>query len=467
MPHEEKESYYVLELLKDTGGKAAETAGEMAALRKKLEACMEKDRKRARNIHTALKKQKETLLKTLSEMPLPLMEIGMDSLSKYTWKLIASVRAFQIMTPDYSKLVQAVKSLVEKLPQNNNTVNAAVIGRLMNRVKMGYYPTEMEHLAHIKRGIVFPENVSVNLFDPCCGQGLALAALGEGVDCATYGMELDNRRAEDALCRLTRIGFGSFFYSRVSKNVFHAMLLNPPYLSVLSEYGGRYRSEKRFLVESVPHLMAGGLLIYIIPYYRLTEDVCRFLCENFQDITVWKFYGEEFARFSQIAVMGSRKEREKCGDAEAEALSMAVCDMDSVPELSQLPDGRYALPEQPKTVSLFKGAEFNKAELAAQLACSNSFTQIFEKNRLDMMERRPLLPLSIGQIGLIGGSGLINGLIAGDAPHIIKGRVVKETRTRQETVLNPGGECVKEIHEIRSNKMVFNILTPEGFRSLS
>ena len=40
MPHEEKESYYVLELLKDTGGKAAETAGEMAALRKKLEACM-------------------------------------------------------------------------------------------------------------------------------------------------------------------------------------------------------------------------------------------------------------------------------------------------------------------------------------------------------------------------------------------------------------------------------------------
>ena len=84
-----------------------------------------------------------------------------------------------------------------------------------------------------------------------------------------------------------------------------------------------------------------------------------------------------------------------------------------------------------------------------------------------MMERRPLLPLSIGQIGLIGGSGLINGLIAGDAPHIIKGRVVKETRTRQETVLNPGGECVKEIHEIRSNKMVFNILTPDGYRSLS
>ena len=465
MPHEK--TYYALDLLKNAGEKAAEAVSEMSAMRKKLDKYMETDRKRAKNIHTALKKQKETLLKTLSELPLPLMESGMDSLSTYTQKLIASIRAFQIMTPDYSKLERAVNKLVEQLPQNNNAVNAAVIGRLMNRVKMGYYPTDLEHLAHIKRGIAFPENAVANLFDPCCGKGLALAALGEGTNCATYGVELDNGRADEALCCLTRVGFGSFFHSRISKNVFHAMLLNPPYLSVLSECGGRYRSEKRFLVESIPHLMMDGLLIYIIPYYRLTKDVCKVLCDNFQDITVWKFYGEEFARFSQIAVMGSRKEREKCGDAEAEALSMAVCDMDSVPELSQLPDGRYALPEQPKTVSLFKGAEFNKAELAAQLACSNSFTQIFEKNRLDMMERRPLLPLSIGQIGLIGGSGLINGLIAGDAPHIIKGRVVKETRTRQETVLNPGGECVKEIHEIRSNKMVFNILTPDGYRSLS
>lgn len=38
------------------------------------------------------------------------------------------------------------------------------------------------------------------------------------------------------------------------------------YLSVLSENGGRSRDEKRFLIESIPLLMMGGLLIYIVPY---------------------------------------------------------------------------------------------------------------------------------------------------------------------------------------------------------
>ena len=33
-------------------------------------------------------------------------------------------------------------------------------------------------------------------------------------------------------------------------------------------------------MESMGHLMIGGLLIYIIPYYRLTPDICRILGEN-------------------------------------------------------------------------------------------------------------------------------------------------------------------------------------------
>lgn len=464
MPHEEK--HYALDALKNAGEKAEASVSEMAALRKSLNLYMEKDRKRAKNIHTALKKQKAELVKNLSEMPLPLLETGMEELSTYTLKLIASVKAFQIMTPDYSKLVNIIKNLTSKLPHKSSTVSAAVIGRLMNRVKMGYYPTDMEHLAHIKRGIAFPENVTANLLDPCCGKGLALAALGEGADCLTYGVEVDEGRAEDALSRLTRVGFGSFFYSRISRQAFHAMLLNPPYLSVVSKYGGNVRAEKRFLAESYPHLMMGGLLIYIIPYYRLTQDVCKALCENFRDITVWKFYGEEYERFRQIAVMGIRKEREKCGDA-AERLGALALDMDSVPALSEIPDGRYALPEQAKKVEVFKGAVFNKAELAAQLAVSKSFTQIFEKNKIDTMEKRPLLPFGIGQIGLVGGSGLINGLVDCGAPHIIKGRIVKETRIRREETLDLSGETAETIYETNVNKMVFNILTPEGFRSLS
>ena len=38
-------------------------------------------------------------------------------------------------------------------------------------------------------------------------------------------------------------------------------------------------------------------------------------------------------------------------------------------------------------------------------------SKLVEKNKLDSDNKRPLLPLNIGQVGLIGGSGLINGIV--------------------------------------------------------
>ena len=53
--------------------------------------------------------------------------------------------------------------------------------------------------------------------------------------------------------------------------------------------------------------MLGGLLIYIVPYYRLTPDICNILAENFSDLSVWKFTDGEFARFHQAVVLGLRR----------------------------------------------------------------------------------------------------------------------------------------------------------------
>ena len=101
-------------------------------------------------------------------------------------------------------------------------------------------------------------------------------------DSVTFGTELDESRGKEAESRLDRVGFGSFFYSRMSHEAFHALFLNPPYLNVIGEGGIKARSEKRFLVESIHHLMIEGVLMYIIPYYRLTYDICRVLCDTFQ-----------------------------------------------------------------------------------------------------------------------------------------------------------------------------------------
>jgi hypothetical protein len=76
--------------------------------------------------------------------------------------------------------------------------------------------------------------------------------------------------------------------------------------------------------------------------------------------------------------------------------------------------------------------------------------------------------LNLGQVGLIGGSGLINGLVECGTPHIIKGRIVKENAVSREENLNKeGGSMSTTGSETRSNRMIFNLLTPQGFISLS
>jgi hypothetical protein len=291
--------------------------------------------------------------------------------------------------------------------------------------------------------------------------------LADKENAETYGVELDESRGNEAQTRLDRVGFGSYFHASISHDAFHLMLLNPPYLSVMDERGRHTRHEKRFLSDSYYRLLFGGILIYIIPYYRLTADICRMLCDNFKDLRVFRFSDAEFKKFKQVAVIGVRQKRIDGADQVDELLAQAS-NPDAIPTLDTIPDGLYALPTVEKRVDCFKGARFNLRELAEQLKQSRSLNLLFQKSKLDSMEKKPLLPLNISQIGLVGGSGLINGLVNCETPHIIKGRIIKETKTETYAERDEKGRVTGgAIKEQRVNKMIFNVLTPDGFRSLA
>ena len=380
--------------------------------------------------------------------------------------LARQIGAFELMTQEYQKFSHVINQFVNSLPRHE-TVDAAIIGRLMNNVRLGHYPTDLEHVGHRARGIVFPEKNQVNLLDPCCGTGDALLRLALGNNCRCYGIELDTSRAELAQEKLFRVGFGSYFSSQVGTASFHAIFLNPPYLSVTTGCGLRTRDEKRFLIDCVHPLMMGGLIIYIIPYYRMTEDICQIFTDNFDDISVYRFMDREFKNFKQIAVLGVRKHR--ASDAAAsEALFESALHPETLPVLNQLPDNRYTLPDVPAGVKLFRGSVFNEAELSLQLMASTSVEKMLQERKQDREAKRPPLPLSIGQVGLIGGSGLMNGLVKCECPHIVKGRIIKERHERKEENRSPNGTLIStDITETITNRMVFNILTPKGFRSLT
>ena len=57
-----------------------------------------------------------------------------------------------------------------------------------------------------------------------------------------------------------------------------------------------------------------------------------------------------------------------------------------------------------------------KTELARQLANSTGFDRLFAKSRLVQRDQASALPPVYRTVGLIGGSGLINGLMECDYP---------------------------------------------------
>ena len=459
---------YAIERLCETRNAILSGSKDLLTCRAKVEKYRETDLVRARESYAELQRAHKRLLLAFSDARLSLLEIEEYPFADTAGKLQGGLSGFNLMSRNYKSVYETLTGFAQRLPETPETVNAAVIGRLMNNVRMGYYPTDSENIGHLLRGIRFPEGVTTNLFDPCCGCGKALRQMAQGNNCYTYGMELDEYRAEEAMTRLHRVGVGSFFHSRISSEAFHLMLLNPPYLSVLTEGGGRTRNEKRFLIESIGHLMVGGLLVYIIPYYRLTPDICRILSDNFEDISVFRFTDGEFQKFKQAAVLGLRKRRNDDPEGAA-ALEKLAYDPAALPCVTGVAPERYALPATPKTVEVFKGERFNEKELERQLSHSNSIQKLMNaKSELDRGDKCPLLPLSIGQIGLVGGSGMINGLIECDTPHIIKGRIIKvKSVERDEQFSYSGKHMGAEIKEVISNKMVFNVLTPQGFKALT
>jgi len=460
------EQSYALEELRGLQSQIPKLTQAMVMSRSRVEQHRNTDLAAARDDYSELQNTRKTLADALGDAQLLLLEAEEYQLAATAGRLRKGLLGFNLLSNTYRPVYEALNGFAAKLPVDGTT-NAAVIGRLMNNIKLGYYPTDPDNIGLILKGIRFPEGVATNLLDPCCGCGRALRQIANGNNCFTYGVELDTSRADDAQTRLHRVGFGSYFYSQISREAFHLLFLNPPYLSVLNGSGGRARHEKRFLVESLCHLAYGGLLVYVIPYYRLTPDICQVLADNFDQLGLWRFTDGEFKKFKQVAVMGVRKPRDD-EPQDTRWLEWFSVHPESIPCLTELPGERYALPARPLEVRAFKGEKFNKKELERQLSRSDSFQRMMAHRELDSGVKRPPLPLSISQIGLIGGSGMINGLIQCDTPHIIKGRIVKVTRTEEEERFSPSGKYLgSEVHETITNKMIFNILTPNGFKALT
>ncbi|MCX7590488.1 MAG: DUF6094 domain-containing protein [Kiritimatiellae bacterium] len=297
--------------------------------------------------------------------------------------------------------------------------------RLEAQKKVGYYPTQPEVLEELKR-ILSPVSGSgtFTILDPCCGDGVALAALASHIRnyrgglrwVKTFGIEISYSRAEEARQRLDVVLNAPAQECEFTPQAFSLLFLNPPYDT---DDSGK-RLELVFLEKFAPALIKRGVLILIIQEKTLAE-VEDFLIENYARITIWRYPQDIYKEFKQIVILAVRDTPEN------DQPPLFIRNF-PIRERYYIPEGKddnaviYQKPSPPS---------FNLSTYVGRLQSTPPTVQ-------------PIVPLKKGHLALIVASGIVGTIDLGDA--LIKGRTIKrviaeeeegeEENTRREKVIN-------------------------------
>jgi tRNA1(Val) A37 N6-methylase TrmN6 len=298
---------------------------------------------------------------------------------------------------------------------------------------MGHYPTPQRVVELIRNYLAFPPG-QFSTLDPCCGEGTALAGLVAGTSAITYGVELDHQRAEESKSRLHHVLRCGIEETRIQHRSCSLLLLNPPYdeLTLEEEADAKTeRQERAFLRMTVPYLIPGGVLVYIIPQNRLDKAIARLLASRFEHIHVLRFPDPEYGDFRQIVIFGIKKANNTLDEVEALRLQ-SIPKVDLVP-LCISPEIHYRVPPS-GPLTLFRSILVDPQELEKHMVQSALWKRFAAlTSRSELRIPRPPLPLHSGHLGLLLAAGKLDGIMgAGDDRHLVKGSVRKITTVLQE-----------------------------------
>jgi SAM-dependent methyltransferase len=325
--------------------------------------------------------------------------------------------------------------------------------RLEARIKLGFYPTPLSVVERVKSFIRFTE--SNTLFDPCCGEGDALAKLAEGTSAKTYGIEIDEYRAEQAKTKVNNVLKCGYEQTRITNGAFSCLFLNPPY-DWETEDEANERKEKVFLKETIKYLQPNGLLVYIIPQSRLDKSIAKLLAYKFEKFLVYKFPGEEYDAFKQIVLFAIKK---KENNIDEEALNKLVqVPAKSLEEIPVKDEPVYELPKS-RNVELFKSVVIDEKEVSKEVEKSPLWEKFKEMAKVQEQKMgRPPLPLHTGHLGLLLANGCLDGIVGqGEDRHIVKGKVEKVVNKYTEYK----GDVLEE-RELETYKVSIKVLKQDG-----
>lgn len=308
----------------------------------------------------------------------------------------------------------------------------------------------------------------VSLFEPACSTGDSFQYLAnEKLKC--YGIEATNdaSRAKEYATKVVR---GEIKGSRIKNDAFDFVIAKCniyPTLNDNMKMNAIAKQEKDFMYNINRYLRPGGIVLFVIPHYRVYKDIAEHLAKSYDNIKVYKSTGAYWQEKKYVYIYGQKARVKGLNEESYEALRKCY-NPDLLEELPEDLNLGYNLPSKYIDIDLFRGSVLDMEELHHLVNNSGAMDDFFESQKIEKIgesSTKPLLPFNIGQLGLVLTSGCLDGVIdEGDGHyHLVKGKVSKKSEVEGSV-----SDGVLEESETISNRVEINVMLPNGeFKTLT
>lgn len=292
-----------------------------------------------------------------------------------------------------------------------------------NHLDHGYFPTDNGTLSAIASRVdIDTPGAEVRIFDPCCGEGLALQMLaahlqGCGAECRTFGVELDHDRAEASMRLLNHVIQADIENTKLQPGAVGLLFLNPPYGRTVKDQlspDKSQRLEEVFFSRTFPSLQAGGVLVLVVPTQSLSEAFTYEIATRCTDVQIFRAAVDTY---KQVVIMGTKPAKSNAvGKKLADSQQRLLLDFEHALPVDAPPVRSYRVPTAPAKTFRPLCFTVDAAVLASELEHLHSqtlwphFSQIFSK-AIVPEKRRPLCALGQWHAALALAAGQVNGIV--------------------------------------------------------
>ena len=328
------------------------------------------------------------------------------------------------------------------------------MSQIGNKLKSGFFATPPRQGEYLRSLLSF-EGAAAAL-DPTCGEGLILKQLTEAredrdFEIATYGVELDKRRAELSKQAIQTVVQAPIESMIISNDSFSFLFLNPPYDHTMMGMGDEMTERKEYteLVRGTRYLAPGGVMMYIIPSYRYADTkIARFLASHFEEVGITRFTDEDYPDFRQCIFIGKKKASayKELNDNLFTFLksmgSEAFVEKEVSPLNMILGHRTWSVPAGVTEIPTFYTRMQNKSEFISAIRNNKGFDAFIQRTKPKQLVigGDPIINIAQGQMALLLASGAVNGVLSeGDTLHAVQGmeivtHVIKEEKTEHSII---------------------------------